>query len=115
MASVEERVIEYLNNQLKPTPCYAEYPEEEKKAPFICIERTGQSITNHVARTTLAIQCISSTMLGAIELSETAKRTLYGMEEDENVSMIFRNSYNHTDPTSKFYRYQLIFEVITIE
>lgn len=115
MAVVEARVIEYLNGQLKPIPCYAEYPEEAKKAPFICLERTGQSITNHVARTTLAIQCISSTMLGAIELSETVKRTMYSMEEDENVSMIFRNSYNHTDPTTKFYRYQLIFEIITIE
>lgn len=107
---IEKIVLDYLNGVLK-VPCYMEAPEKPI-APYVVIEKTGESETNKIFSGTLAIQSISTSLYNAAELNEEVKTV---MENIVELDFVYRcrlvGSYNFTDTETKKYRYQSVFDM----
>ena len=95
-------------------PTYAEVPENPPQY-FIVIERTGGAQRGHEQRAALiAIQSYAPTLLEAAELNEQVLDVMREIQftEDEVISCILNSNYNFTDPDSKRYRYQAVFDLV---
>lgn len=107
---IETSVLNFLKAHNLDVFC--EIPESAP-AEFYVLEKTGSSRTEHVFESTFALQAYGQTMYNAMQMSEDAKTIL---EELISLSSISRVSairdYNFTDPTTKKYRYQIVFTII---
>lgn len=107
---IETSVLNFL--KAHDLDVYCEIPENAP-AEFYVLEKTGSSRTEHVFESTFALQAYGQTMYNAMQMSEDAKTIL---EELISLSSISRVSairdYNFTDPTTKKYRYQIVFTII---
>ena len=107
---IEKIVLDYLNGVLD-VPCYMEVPEKPN-APFVVIEKTGESVINKIHSGTLAIQSYGTSLFNAAELDEQVKTA---MESIVELNTVYRcrlaGSYNFTDTSTKRYRYQSVFDM----
>lgn len=107
---IEKIVLDYLNGVLD-APCFMEVPEKPN-APFVVIEKTGESVTNKIHLGTLAIQSYGTSLFNAAELDEQVKTA---MESIVELNTVYRcqliGSYNFTDTETKRYRYQSVFNI----
>lgn len=107
---IEKIVLDYLNGVLD-VPCYMEVPEKPI-APFVVIEKTGESVTNKIHSGTLAIQSYGESLFNAAELDEQVKTAMDGIVELNTIySCRLIGSYNFTDTSTKRYRYQSVFDM----
>lgn len=107
---IEKIVADYLNKKLK-VPVSMEVPE--KTSSYVVVEKTGGSVSNHIFTATLAIQSIAPRLSGAAALNEEVKEAMRMIEELPEVSGCFLNSdYNFTDPETKRYRYQAVYNLV---
>lgn len=107
---IEKIVLDYLNGVLD-VPCYMEIPEKPI-APYVVIEKTGESETNKIFSGTLAIQSISTSLYNAAELDEEVKTAMESIVELDSVYRCrLAGSYNFTDTSTKRYRYQSVFDM----
>lgn len=107
---IEKIVLDYLNGVLD-VPCYMEVPEKPI-APYVVIEKTGESETNKIFSGTLAIQSISTSLYNAAELDEEVKTAMESIVELDSVYRCrLAGSYNFTDTSTKRYRYQSVFDM----
>ncbi len=107
---IEKMVRNYLNNNMSVQA----YMEKIQKPPEkrLEIERIGQTESNFIYTTTLAIKSIASSLFFAAELNEELIAVMGNMIELPEISRVELNdSYNFTDTTKKEYRYQAIFEI----
>ena len=105
---------QYLNTVLN-VPVYMEQPADPP-ADFVVLEKTGSSTANHIETATLAVQSYGGTMYQAAVLNETVKHYMDAAVALPQVSSVKLNSdYNYTDTEAKRYRYQAVFDVITLE
>lgn len=108
---IEETVIAHLSAALS-VPVYAEEPENPPES-FVRLEKTGEARQNHIRAATLALQSFAPTLYGASELSGEVERAMDALP-DASMDVYgshFRGSYNFTDPQSRRYRYQAVYEV----
>lgn len=107
---IEITVLDYLNEHLE-VPAYAERPENPDES-YVLVERTASSEKNHISGATIAIQCYARSLLGAAMLCEQVVSAMENITCLHEISRCEANSaYNFTDPTTKEYRYQAVFDL----
>ncbi|MCR4711477.1 MAG: hypothetical protein K5707_04185 [Clostridia bacterium] len=110
---VEKIICDYLTATV--APAYPEMPEEMPER-LILVERTGGGITNRLRNATIAIQSYAPTLFEAAELNEEVLTAMEQIVWDTHIGRAQLNSnYNYTDPTTKRYRYQAVYDVVYFE
>ena len=105
---IEATLISYLSGKTAAgANVFAEEPKQ-KPDTYIVIEKTGSSTENRIETATVAIKSFAPTAT----LNERVKVIMDNAPELDDVSSCRLNSdYNFTDPTSKQYRYQAVFQI----
>lgn len=113
---IEKVVLDYLNNELD-VPVMMEVPEvpseENPDVPerFVIIEKVGASKNNHGNTASLAFQSYARSMYDAAALDEEVRATIENIIVlDEIAGIRMTSNYNHTDPRTKQYRYQCVYD-----
>lgn len=107
---IEKIIIRHLKSALNVAP-YMEYPETPP-GNFVVVKKTGGGESNKVYSATVAVQSIATTLVGAAELNEQVKSAMSTLANDPQVGSVSLNSdYNFTDPATKRYRYQAVFDI----
>lgn len=109
---IEAIIIDYLSGKTTAgTDVYAEVPREQPST-YIIVEKTGSSHEDYIPTSTIAIRSIAPSMLEAMSLNEEVKESMEDILDLDDICAVRLNSdYNFTDPTSKQYRYQAVFQV----
>lgn len=108
---IEKIVLDYLHTTLA-LPVYMEVPENPPDT-FVLVEKTGSSRENRINRATLAVQSWADSLLEACQLNEQVKLAMDDFLGLDEISACRLNSdYNFTDPTTKHYRYQAVFDLV---
>lgn len=111
---IEKTLLDYLNTNLD-VPVYMERPATPP-AEYVLLEKTSGSITNHICRSTIAVQSYAKTLYDAATLNEVVKTTtLCAYELDEISSVSLNSDYNFTNTADKQYRYQAVFVITHYE
>lgn len=107
---IEKYLKDYLNDALS-VPAYLERPADCPDS-FVIIERTGSLNREKIGGATIAIQSHAPSMYETVCLNE---EVLEAMEDaitvNEITSCRLNTSYNFTNPNTKEYRYQAVFEL----
>lgn len=107
---IEETVLNYLSDALDAPVCM-EVPAEPP-GRFVVVEKTGSSRTDHICRAVIAVQSYGESLLEAARLNERVKQVMEGLDElDEIAAVRLNTDCNFTDPSTKRYRYQAVFDV----
>lgn len=107
---IEATVISYLASALS-VPVSAELPAT-LPASFAVVEKTGGGEANHIRDATIAVQSYAPTLFEAAQLNETVLTAMKGITALPSISKCTLNtSYNFTDPSTKQYRYQAVFDI----
>lgn len=107
---IEETILNYLKSELE-VPAGMEVPAEPP-GRFVVVEKTGSSRTDHICRAVIAVQSYGESLLEAARLNERAKQVMEGLDElDEIAAVRLNTDCNFTDPSTKRYRYQAVFDV----
>lgn len=108
---IEKIIYDFLVAK-QTIPVYTEIPKT-KPSRFYTIEKTGSGLSNHINSATIAIQSYGTSLLDAVQMNDNLIDLMLNDFLDLNeIGGIRKNSdYNFTDPTSKEYRYQAVFDV----
>lgn len=108
---IEKIVRDYLSDSLSVS-VYMEVPANPPDS-FVLVEKTGSSRANRINRATLAVQSWADSLLEACRLNEQVKLAMDDFPGLDEISACRLNSdYNFTDPTTKHYRYQAVFDLV---
>lgn len=111
---IEEKILKYLGAVLD-VPCYVERPPDPP-VEFITIQRTGMSGSRFSRQAMIAVRSYAATKAKAARLCEDIITAMQDFITVGNVtSCTLNSSYDNTNPTTKEYRYQSVFEVIYME
>jgi len=93
--------------------CFMERPPKAPKQ-WVLLERIGQSAEEHgiLHRSRFAVQSYADSLLNAAELDESVKDTLLSAEHYNISSIKLNSSTNFTDPETKEYRYQSVYDIV---
>lgn len=106
---IEKTVYDFL--KLNGLNVFEEIPKD-KPATFYVLEKTGSDKRNHICESTFALQSYGLTMFNAAEMSETAKAIVERLISLSSITHVSGpRDYNYTDPTTKQYRYQMVFTI----
>ena len=113
---IEAVIISHLASKLNSSDVYAERPKNPP-AKYWLIEKTSADEENHIVKATIAVQSISSSsLLEAAQMSKLAEDAMRSLIEVDNVGRSKLNTaYNFTDPETKEYRYQAVFDIYYME
>jgi hypothetical protein len=107
---IEVTILNYLLLAL-PVDVALEKPDPAPKS-YVLFEKTGSSEFNHTYSSTFAFQSYAPSLCEAAALNDFVKDAVRDMVElDEIVSVSLNTDYNFTDPTTKQYRYQAVFDI----
>lgn len=108
---IEKIILDHLASELS-VPVYLERPENPDDK-YVLFEKTGSSVNNHIYSATLAIQSIAPSLYEAASLNELVKVAMdKAIELDVITHSELNSDYNYTNPTSKTYRYQAVYDVV---
>lgn len=109
---IEATLIDFLKGKTAAgANVFAEVPKNPPST-YIVIEKTGSATVNRITTATMVVRSYASTLLDAAALNERVKVVMDQMPELDDISSCDLNSdYNFTDPTSKQYRYQAVFQI----
>lgn len=110
---IEGVILDALENATG-VHAYMEIPEETEDR-FIVAERTGGSQRGAERRTAVfAVQSYALTLYDAAALNEQVLNAMQNLQyEDNEITICQLNSnYNFTDPETKRYRYQAVFDLV---
>ena len=108
---IEEIIRNYLAERLD-CPVLLEEPETLPER-YVLLEKTGSGRENRIYRATMTLQSYDSTLYRAAALNETVKELMDDAVTLDSVSRSALNTdYNFTDPTTKRYRYQAVYDLI---
>lgn len=101
-----------LLSVLSEYKCFTERPPKAPKQ-WVLLERIGQSAEEHgiLYRSRIAVQSYADSLLNAAELDENVKNTLLNAEHFNISSVKLNSSTNFTDPETKEYRYQSVYDI----
>lgn len=106
---IEVIIKNYLDGHLD-VPSFLIRPEKPPKQ-YILIEKTGSSKTDFINSATFAFQSYAPSLFEAAKLNVKVKACLNEMIYFTDISKAKLNSdYNFTDPETKEYRYQAIYD-----
>ena len=111
---IEEVIYDYLTTALQDVPVYFVMPDMPRPDDqvYVCVEKTGGGIENHLKNATIAVQSYAPTLYGAMQLNEDVKTAMLGIvSEDEIAGVRLNSDYNFTDISTKQPRYQAVFIV----
>ena len=111
---IELTIKTYLSQRLAEAGIEVglELPPGKDPAKYVVIEKTGSSKTNRLPNATLAIQSYGPTLYDAASLNESIKTIMEEAVSLDDISKVSINSdYNFSDPDTKRYRYQAIFQI----
>lgn len=113
---IEAAVISHLCTKLASADVYAERPKNPP-AKYWIIEKTSADEENHILKATIAVQSISAaSLLEAAEMSRDAEQAMRELIEVDGIGKSKLNSaYNFTNPETKEYRYQAVFDIYYME
>lgn len=108
---IEKTILNHLSNNLD-CGVYMEKPRNTAERSYVVIELTGQREENHVTHSTFAFQTYGASLFDAAELRDEVKAAVKTLIELDEVARVDLNSsYNFTDPSTKEYRYQTVFDI----
>ena len=109
---IESTILSFLDEAGLDAPVYMEIPEDPPEE-FYILENTGQSMTDHIRTTTLAVQSYAQSMERAADLAYEIDEVIReSLPELDAVAGVRRNSlYNFTDQSTKQYRYQGVYVI----
>ena len=112
---VEAIIRDYLNENLpEGVKAYMEHPEGEKPQRMVIIERTSSEEYDLVETAMLAVQSYGPSLYEAAALNDIVKNIMRGAAMLPGISRCKINTdYNYTDITTKEYRYQAVYDVVT--
>ncbi len=114
MMLAEKLVLDHLSKSLD-VPVYMEHQAEDPQS-FVIVERVGGSVSDHIHRVSFAIQSYGTSLLTACELNEKVKQAMDQLiESDSVVSVTLDSDYNHTDTSTKRYRYQAVYDLVLFD
>lgn len=113
---IEAVIVAHLLERLETGYVFAERPKNPPKEYYI-IEKTAAAEENHISMATVAVQSISSvSMLNAASMSKAAEKAMKALPELPDIGRCQLNSaYNFTDPETREYRYQAVFDIYYME
>ena len=108
---IEKIVLDYLSETLNVHVC-AEVPPDRPSA-YVLIEKTGGSIENFIEYSTLAVRSVAPSLFEAAELNELVIEAMAKINRlDEVAACRLNSNYNFTNPSTKEYRYQAVFDLV---
>lgn len=115
---IETAIISYLTSAglSVGSNVFGEVPEDPP-ASYVLIEKTGSGRADRIDRAMVAIQSIvrrdrGGSLLDAIELNEEVKAAMESFAATDAVFSCDLNSdYNFTNPETKEYRYQAVYNI----
>jgi len=111
---IEKTVQDYLKARMK-IPVVMEEPKSPPVS-YVVIEKTGEGGRDHIGDATIAIQSYAGSLYEASALNEQVKRVMKDIAMLDQISKCQLNaSYNFTDPETKRYRYQAVFDIVFYE
>ena len=107
---IEITLLTYLKTVLGE-PVYMEIPGN-KPNEFFILERMSGGEENFIKSSSFVVQSYAKTLYRAAEMCEEAITAMKNAETlDEIVSTSLNSHYNFTDPETKQYRYQALFDI----
>lgn len=107
---IETLLRDYLGAALT-VPVFMEIPANPPES-YVVLDKTGSGAEDHIFFATVAIQSYGSTLYEAATLNEEVKGLmLYGVLPQEITGVKLNSDYNYTDPKSKRYRYQAVYNI----
>lgn len=112
---VEKTILNYLNAQLPDgVKAYMEHPEGADAGKMVIVEKTSSTESDLVVSSMIAIQSYAPSLYEAASLNETVKGIMRNAISLQAISSCHLNTdYNYTDTTTKRYRYQAVYDVVT--
>lgn len=111
---IEKTILDHLSASLD-VPCGMEVPPDPP-ARIVVLEKTGETVENHLKDAILAVQSYAPTLLEAATLSEAVVAAMLNAVQLPTVAAVKLNgNYNFTDTATKRYRYQAVFDVTHYE
>lgn len=108
---IELIVLNHLKKELD-VPVYMEMPANAPEE-FVLIQKTGSGEENFIKNASFAIQSYSDSLYNAALLNELVISAMKDIISIDDVSRSELNSdYEFTDTTTKFYRYQAVFDLV---
>lgn len=114
---IEEILYHYLQDNLT-VPVMTEMPEVPSEDypvwpdQFVTIEKVGGGKINQIESASFAVQSHASTLFKAASLDSQVRVAMEKMSTLPQIgSAKLSSNYNHTDPTTKRYRYQSVFDI----
>lgn len=120
---IEPLLLNYLEVALRESegqaiPVLMEVPEVPSESfptwpeKMVVIEKVGGGNTNHIPRSSFAIQSYGETLYKAAALDEAVREAMEGFTELDEISACrLSSNYNHTDTRMKVYRYQSVYDI----
>ena len=111
---IEEVILKYLSENLAE-PVYLERPKKLDPEYYL-IEKVGGSMSDRLFSSMVAIQSVSTSFLGAVEMNERLIQAMLGDDGGiltcpEVSGVDLNGNNNNTDPESHEYKYQALFEI----
>ena len=112
---IEETVLQYLQEKLSaldpPVPVMFERPKN-LPTKYVILEKTGSRDENYIYSVTFAVQSYAPSLYEAASLNDMVKGYMENLPDERDVSACDCNSdYNFTDPDTRDYRYQAVFDI----
>ena len=113
---IETIILDYLISQnlaLIGNHVYMEVPDDPP-SEYILIEKTASGGENKIRSAMIAIQSISQTRLyTAMEINQSVLEAMdiFAANSDKIYSCKLNSDYNFTNPETKEYRYQAVFNI----
>ncbi len=107
---IEITIKNFLDSKLD-IPVVLEKPKETP-SKYILFEKTSSRTKNRLTSSTFAFQSNAPSLFEVAELNVTVKEKVKELVElDEIVSVKLNSDYNFTNPETKNYRYQAVFDI----
>lgn len=107
---IEKILLDWVRQVI---PAHMELPEDFPSVPFVVLEKTGGGMENHIKTATIIAQSYGGSLLEAAETNERVKERILGAVALNEIARVELNSeYNYTDPSTKRYRYQAVFDIV---
>ena len=98
-------------------PVFAEEPEDSYQyTDYVVIEKTASRTVNTLQEATIAIQSYGRSLYDAMTNSSKVREAMETLSHEPEISGAHLESeYNFTDPTTKRYRYQVVYRIYYYE
>ena len=107
---IEKTILDYLRSKTD-VAVHMQRPEQLPEK-YVLLEKTASQQRGHIFISMLAMQSYAPSLYEAAELDEAMRGLMAtAVELNEICSVSLNSDYNFTDPKTKQYRYQAVFNI----